>query len=99
MTNTTTIAPSWTLGDRLAKARHFAGMNQTELAEALGIGRASITRYEDDRHTPSRAVMIAWASVTNVPLAWLESGRTLGDDHSTWIDAIPDFLLPQLVAG
>ena len=71
---TTTDTLEWTLGDRLAKARRRNGWSQADLAERLGIGRRSISRYEEDHARPSRAVLIAWAQVTDTPLAWLEGG-------------------------
>lgn len=68
-------APPWTLGDRLTKARKFAGLSQTDLADYLGIARRSITSYENDETRPSRAVLIAWALRCDVPLDWLEHGE------------------------
>ena len=61
----------WTLGERLAKARRLRQWSQQELADKLGIGRRSIVRYEDDQAVPSMAILIAWATVTDVPLQWL----------------------------
>ena len=72
---TTTDTLEWTLGDRLAKARRRHGWNQAEMADRLGISRRSISRYEEDHARPSRAVLIAWAQVTDTPLAWLEGGE------------------------
>lgn len=62
---------TWTLGERLAKARRRQKWTQTELAARLGIGRRSISRYEDDLAVPSTAVLIAWAQVCDVPYGWL----------------------------
>jgi transcriptional regulator with XRE-family HTH domain len=77
MEQTPTQVIEWTLGERLAKARRMKGWNQTELATSLGIGRRSISRYEDDIARPSRAVLIAWAEVTDVPLTWLEGDASV----------------------
>jgi transcriptional regulator with XRE-family HTH domain len=68
--------PVWTMCDRLVKSRKAAGLSQTELAELLGIGRRSITRYEDGHTEPSTAVLVAWAYFTNVQTAWLLDGTT-----------------------
>lgn len=78
MAETTTQVIEWTLGERLAKARRLKGWNQTELAQNLGIGRRSISRYEDDIAVPSRAVLIAWAEVTGVPFGWLQGPSLMG---------------------
>lgn len=64
--------PKWTLGDRLTKARTAAGLDQAVLAQRLGIGRRSLIRYERDEHRPSAAIVIAWAHLTGVPVAWLD---------------------------
>ena len=101
MSDTHTDAPTWTLGDRLVKARHVAHMDQHQLAAALGIGRASIVRYEADRHRPTKAVLMAWAQVCGVPYEWLaddpETGHTQGSYQSGWIDRMADYLGRELV--
>jgi len=73
MTEATTPAmvPTWTLGDRLRKAREHAGLKQTELAADLGIGRSSIINYESDKAKPPRPVLVAWALRCAVPYEWL----------------------------
>lgn len=68
-------APTWTLGDRLVKARNVAGLKQAEMAARLGIGRRSITRYEEGVAIPKRAIILAWSSVTGVPLWWLDGSE------------------------
>ena len=97
----TTTAPAWTLGDKLAKARSVAHLSQSELAAALGIGRRSISRYEEDLHRPTKAVLMAWAQVCGVPYEWLaddtETGHTQGSYQSGWIDEWPGFLARELV--
>jgi transcriptional regulator with XRE-family HTH domain len=65
-------APRFELCDRLRKARTFAGLTQEQLGERMGVGRRSITRYEDGTQTPRRSVVIAWAVTTGVPLEWIE---------------------------
>lgn len=65
------VIPEWTTGDRLRKAREFAGLSQSQMAEQIGISRGSVGHYESGRYTPSRPVFIAWALRTGVELAWL----------------------------
>lgn len=64
--------PQWTLGDRLRKAREDAGLQQQELAEAMGISRRSVSAYESDASHPRRPVRLSWALATGVKLNWLE---------------------------
>lgn len=70
----TTTAPTWTLCERMAKARRFAGITQIEMAEQLGVNPATINRWEKGASKVTRADVIAWAYVTGVELAWLEEG-------------------------
>lgn len=63
--------PEWTLADRLRKARGDAGYSQAELAEATGISRQSINRYETGRAVPDRPKLLAWATACHVDYGWL----------------------------
>lgn len=67
--------PQWTLGDRLRKARLHAGLEQTELAKEIGIGRTSIVKYEKDVQVPPRPVILSWALRCGVPFEWLSNGH------------------------
>ena len=68
--------PEWSIADRLRKARESAGLEQTELAAATSISRATISAAERGHRVPSRSNMRLWSMATGVPLAWLESGMT-----------------------
>lgn len=63
--------PTWTLADRLRKARIYAGYDQTELEARTGISRQSISNYENGRTVPSRPVLLSWAIACGVDLEWL----------------------------
>ena len=65
--------PSWTLGDRLRKAREHAGMEQSELAHRIGISRNTVGNYELDRgqRAPKVVILRAWAHECGVPFEWL----------------------------
>ena len=71
---TTPHIPTWTIGERLAKARHDAGLKQVELADAIGIARSSVANYEGGTTKPRRIVINAWSDVTHVPVEWLLEG-------------------------
>lgn len=73
-------APVWTLADRLRKAREHARLTQQELADQIGISRASVVNYETGRHSPSRPVMLSWSLATGVDLGWLQGPPTLPGD-------------------
>jgi transcriptional regulator with XRE-family HTH domain len=64
--------PTWTLSDRLRKAREYGRLQQAQLAAITGISERSIQNYEAGRTEPRRPQLIAWALATGVSLEWLE---------------------------
>ena len=80
------LIPTWSQADRLRKAREFAGLEQTDLAEATGMSRATISNYERGNVAPRRAGLNLWAMATGVPLKWIvngESGSSNDDPPAT----------------
>lgn len=67
----TTPAPRWTLGERIRKARLDAALDQTQLAQRLGIARQTLSRWESDLTGPRVADLRRLADLTGVPAAWL----------------------------
>lgn len=65
--------PEWTLGDRLAKARTEAGMEQEDMARILNVSKSSISAWERDESQPRKlfSVIATWAAETGVPRGWL----------------------------
>lgn len=70
--------PTWSLADRLRKAREDAKLEQHELAQIAGISRATISAAENGHRVPSRASLAMWAMATGVSRAWLT-----GDEDDT----------------
>lgn len=87
--------PSWTLGDRLRKARTAAGFDQRQLTRAIEDltgdsfgGQNLVSRYESGARNPRGWVIRAWAEVCNVPVGWLRTGEVppdLSAAQSRWI--------------
>jgi transcriptional regulator with XRE-family HTH domain len=75
MTQPAVRIPVWTLGDRLRKARQDAGLEQRDLAEAMGLSPSTIGTYEKGVTPPKLLVLKAWALATGVPVEWLQEGR------------------------
>ena len=73
--------PRWTLGDRLRKAREFAGLEQGELAARIGISRGTVSNYELGRgqRPPKLIVLRAWAHECGVPFDWLTEDSPFAD--------------------
>lgn len=74
------IVPTWSLGDRLRKARESTGASQSELAAAIDMSHRAIGNYETDRRVPRRPVILAWAMATGVSMHWLETGEAPPSD-------------------
>lgn len=66
--------PHFEMRHRLALALEHADLSVNDIAEELGVHRNTIGRYLSGKHLP-RAVLIAWALRTGVPLRWLEAGE------------------------
>lgn len=69
-----------TLGGRLRAVRLFVGLNQTDLANEIGISSAHVSKLESDIATPSgmliRAVGLRW----NIDEHWLATGERMPVD-------------------
>jgi transcriptional regulator with XRE-family HTH domain len=63
--------PTWTLGDRLRKARLHASIGSSGvMAKRLGVHRNSVINYETDRITPPLDAVVRYSKITGVPLDW-----------------------------
>lgn len=63
--------PPWTLQDRLRKAREYAGLEQGQLGELIGLKRTTVGNYERGVTEPRWPVLLAWALACQVDLDWL----------------------------
>ena len=64
------MLPTWTIGDRLRKARESAGISVGGMAETLGVERKTISRWE--RSTVVRGqTVLAYAQACDVDPGWL----------------------------
>lgn len=69
--------PEWTLGWRLKRALDFADLSAQDMAAELGVHVGTISRWMNDRETPRRAYMMAWALRTGVPFGWISGVETV----------------------
>lgn len=80
-----TITPTFTIGDRLRKARETAQLDQNEMAALLKergfkAGRSAVGNWENEHSQPRRFMDLidAWAEITGVDSAWLLTGVSPG---------------------
>ena len=64
-----------TFGDRLAAARDIIGYTQGQLAKRLGVKKATIANWEDDRSEPRANRLQMLSGMLNVSLVWLMTGE------------------------
>lgn len=65
--------PEWTLGERLAKARKDARLEQEHMAKVFDVSSSAISNWENDISQPRRMldVISRWAAETHVSRGWL----------------------------
>lgn len=63
-----------TVGGRIRQAREAQGVGTASLAEALGVHRRTVERWESGEVEPSRAKLRVVALLLNCTVAWLAAG-------------------------
>lgn len=78
-TDTERRVPPSTLRNRLRDAREWRGLEQSDIARELGIGRSTVSNYERGVTEPGKLVVNAWAVVCDVDVEWLKTGQEQED--------------------
>lgn len=60
---------------RLRIAREFAGLEQKELADLIGVSRNTVGNAETGGVKPRRITLNAWALACGVPVSWILTGE------------------------
>lgn len=85
---------------RLRIAREFAGLEQADLAEMVGISRTSVSNAESGKTRPRKITLNAWALATGVPVTWLQTGEAPADpDGGDEGSAVPPAGLEPATCG
>jgi len=66
--------PTFTLSDRLRKARKSSGLGSNDMAELLETSRTTISNYESGRTEPTATTVARWADITDADLVWIIVG-------------------------
>ncbi|WP_415100919.1 helix-turn-helix domain-containing protein [Nocardioides sp.] len=64
----------------MRKALEHAGMTNDQMAEYLGVGPATISRWTRGHSPTKRGTRRLWALRTGVSLEWLETGKAPRSD-------------------
>lgn len=75
---------------RLRIAREYAGLEQEQLAELIGVSRNTVSNAEKGRGKARKITLNAWALACGVPVSWLETGGDAGHPHNGEADAPAD---------
>lgn len=69
------VVTPWTTAERMRKVRRLAGMNQTDFAAAIGVGREAYSSWEASTHDiqPRNIVTVARRieDLTGVSASWI----------------------------
>ena len=65
---------------RLRIAREYAGLEQDELADKIGVSRGTVGNAEKGRVQPRKIVVNAWALACGVPATWIWTGKHPDED-------------------
>lgn len=65
--------PTFTRGERMAKAREDAGITQEEMAYLFGVSHSTIAKWEGNKAQPRDLMEVLghWSAITLVPVPWL----------------------------
>lgn len=73
--------PISTIGARIRRARKDIGLNQSELAERVGVSQPTVANWESGIHDPRRLMLAKLSETLSVPLAWLSQGARSPDEQ------------------
>lgn len=80
MTNPSTAYLEWDLADRIRKAMRVRDMGSQELADALYVSRNTVSNWIGGRTHPDGPALLGLASVLDVPMEWLKTGKAPSED-------------------
>ena len=92
MTTQTVDGLSFTLGDRLRKARIHAELEQEDMAKKFGVTTGTISNWETGRGQPRNLphVLEVWEDLTGVSAQWLMFGWNPGGRIACFPDGTED---------
>lgn len=83
------LCPPGSLGERIEKARKQKGFSQGDLAKAVGIGLATVARYEQGKGEPSAYKLAQIAAVLEVSTSHL-LGEEVRESSPAWGSGPPN---------
>ena len=65
------------IGERIAELRKKQEMSQGQLADAMGVSRQAVSKWENDQTSPDTIRLIQLAEVLDSDVEYLATGRTM----------------------
>ncbi len=90
-----------TIADRIQSLRKSKGMSQEELADAVGVSRQAVSKWESEQATPDLDKVVIMSEVFEVTTDYLLKGiePVKDNDHKTMADVIDQKILTPKNAG
>ena len=90
-----------TIADRIQNLRKSKGMSQEELADAVGVSRQAVSKWESEQTTPDLDKVVIMSEIFEVTTDYLLKGiEPVGEnDHKTMADVVDRKILTQKNAG
>ena len=86
-----------TIADRIQSLRKSKGMSQEELADAVGVSRQAVSKWESEQATPDLDKVVIMSDIFEVTTDYLLKGiePVKTDDHKTMADVIDQKILNE----
>ena len=86
-----------TIADRIQSLRKAKGMSQEELADAVGVSRQAVSKWESEQATPDLDKVVIMSDVFEVTTDYLLKGiePVKTDDHKTMADVLDQKVLTE----
>lgn len=86
-----------TIADRIQSLRKSKGMSQEELADAVGVSRQAVSKWESEQATPDLDKVVIMSDIFEVTTDYLLKGiePVKMDDHKTMADVIDQKVLTK----
>ena len=86
-----------TIADRILTLRKSKGMSQEELADAVGVSRQAVSKWESEQATPDLEKVVIMSDIFEVTTDYLLKGiePVKNDDYKTMADVIDQKILTE----
>ena len=86
-----------TIADRIQSLRKSKGMSQEELADAVGVSRQAVSKWESEQATPDLDKVVIMSDIFEVTTDYLLKGiePVKTDDHKTMADVVDQKILTE----